>query len=311
MATISGSFTEKAVSATLFVPEAGERVAIAISGTYAQTHQLERAQGDGSWEIVAGPWSTANATVAATYITVRPRERLRLRCKADTSGTGVYSISDGDKALEPLLDSDGNVLAVVTQDTLAFDRTTTFEDALRTEAGLGAVGAATITAVEEGDGVFHRTILTLTAFPVSVVSVTTGNGVGGAVAYTFPAGHITVLGCVGNLSITATTQSDFTDATPEGDIGIGSVVPANADALGTDATDDNMATATAFTMTAYVDNSVVLPPDAAAVKFDGTANAVVANVNVLVDAADIDNDATTVMHVSGTIAIHWINAGDY
>src|SRR5690606_36434790 len=156
-------------------------------------------------------------------------------------------------------------------------------------ATAGAGNGGTVSVVEKGDGVLHQTILTLTNTPVAIAAVTTGNGVGGTKVYDFPAGHINVLGTVGNLSISvaADEQENFTDNAPEGDIGIGSAAPANADALGTDATDDDYGTATAFTMASFVDSSVTVPPDSAAYKLDGTGTAKDVYVNVLVDAADI------------------------
>ena len=35
------------------------------------------------------------------------------------------------------------------------------------------------------------------------------------------------------------------------------------------------------------------------------------DVNALVDAADIDDDTTSTVYVSGTVAITWINLGDF
>lgn len=176
----------------------------------------------------------------------------------------------------------------------------------------GAKNGSTVTEQTYGTPAMYKTVITLTNTPVSVVSVTTGNGVGGTKIYDFPAGYIRNHGCVANLAISIATanQADFTDATPEGDIGIGTVAPANADALGTDATDDDFATATAFTMSAYADSSVTLPPESAA-NFDGTSTAKDLYVNVLVDAADIDDGATSEVLISGTVTVLWSLIGDY
>lgn len=177
----------------------------------------------------------------------------------------------------------------------------------------GAKNGSTVTVKETFVGPYRQTILTLVNTPVAITSTTTANGFGGVKVYDFPAGHINVLGTVGDLSISVASaeQANFTDNAPEGDIGIGSVIIANADAMGTDATDDDYATATAFAMTAFTDASVTLPPDAASYKLDGTGTAKDVNVNVLVDAADIDDDASTEVLVSGTIRICWLALGDY
>lgn len=177
--------------------------------------------------------------------------------------------------------------------------------------GDGAKNGATVTVAESGDGVVHKTVLTLADTPVSVVSVTTGNGVGGTKVYDFPEGRIAFLGCTASLvvEVAAAEQEDFTDGTPEGDIGIGSAAPGDADALGTDATDDDYGTAAAFTMSSFVSAAVPIPSEAIQ-QFDGSATPKDVYVNVLVDAADIDDGVTTEVLVSGTITLHWINLGD-
>lgn len=178
-------------------------------------------------------------------------------------------------------------------------------------ANLGAGSAVENVSVEEqGNGILQRTILRLSSLPVSVVSVTTGAGVGGSKIYDFPQGRINVLGTMADLSvvIAAADQADFTDATPEGDFGVGTVAPANADALGTDATDDDFATAAALTMAAY--SATVQCPSEAALHFNGITTAIDMFANILIDAADIDDDTTSTVYVSGTIVITWINLGD-
>lgn len=177
---------------------------------------------------------------------------------------------------------------------------------------LGTPGGLQIVATEYGDAAMHRTVLTLTDFPVDITSVTTGNGVGGAIIYQMAQGYIRLRGATAKLSLRIATadQADFTDATPEGDLGIGTVAPANADALGTDATDDDICTATAFTCSSYADTSINLPPEADLAK-DGTSSAIAVYLNALVDAADIDDDVTTQILISGTVTLLWQNLGDF
>jgi hypothetical protein len=102
------------------------------------------------------------------------------------------------------------------------------------------------------------------------------------------------------ISIATAKQADF-EATPEGDIGIGTVAPANADALGTDATDDDIATAAAFTMAAGFTDDVSLVSEG--VQLLPTAEEIF--VNVLVDAGDIDDDKTTEVLINGTVTLTW------
>jgi hypothetical protein len=185
---------------------------------------------------------------------------------------------------------------------------------LSNDQGVPATGlpnGSTVLATELGDDLINKTVLDLGSTPLSVTSITTGAGVGGVKIYDFPQGRILVLGCMADLILTidAADQADFTDATPEGDIGIGSVTPANADALGTDATDDDFATATAFTMSAYTASPQV--PSEASLQFDGTSTALDMFVTLLVDAADIDDGVTSTVYVSGKVVFHWINLGDF
>jgi len=140
--------------------------------------------------------------------------------------------------------------------------------------------------------------------------VTTGNGVGGVTLYTMPEGYIYTLGSVAALTwaVPAADQADFTDATPEGQLGIGTLAPANADALGTDATDDSLSTAADITGASYA-GEVNLTSEAP-LAFDGSETAMNVVLTGLIDAADIDNDVETTILVSGTVTLHWINRGD-
>lgn len=217
----------------------------------------------------------------------------------DDSGNVVgYQRIPGDIILFPTGDAQGN-------QSVAGNLTVVGRSL--TETGVGAVAegvAATVTVQERGNDFFHQTVLTLANVPVEIVSVGAGIGVGGTELYAFPAGMIGFQGCMADLSIAvaAAKQADFTDATPEGKIGIGTVAPANDDALGTDASDDDLGTAAAFTMTAFADSEVTVSTEAAA-HLDGTSAQVKVFLNVAVDAADIDNDVTTEVLVSGTVRL--------
>lgn len=177
-------------------------------------------------------------------------------------------------------------------------------------AGPVGQGNAALAPITEQVGVLQKTILALTNVPVSVISITTGNGVGGTKLYTLPKGRVNFLGAHAELtlSIASAQQADFTDGTPEGDVGIGTLAPANADALGTDGTDDDFATAAAFTMAAFA-GSVDCASEPNGHK-DGSSTAVPIFVNMLVDAADIDDGVTTTVLVSGTVTVYWFKIGD-
>src|SRR4051812_28187391 len=76
----------------------------------------------------------------------------------------------------------------------------------KTLYGLGAPNGSTVTAVEYGNGVLHRTVLTLTATPISITDDAGVAQYGGVKVYDFPAGVINVLSAVvkGNLTLGVT-----------------------------------------------------------------------------------------------------------
>jgi hypothetical protein len=149
MTTVSTSFTAVAASAVLDVPSKGETISVAISGTYACSIRLERDLGrDGlAWETVAGPWTTADATVAEDYVQIRAGERYRLNCYEFTSGTAVTTVSDGDLETSSLVDDVGTTQVTYTQAGATFAGTVTVQGAFEAEAWAAPVDvtAATVT----------------------------------------------------------------------------------------------------------------------------------------------------------------------
>lgn len=133
MSTVSGTFDAVGVSSTLNTGNKGENITISISGTYAQTLQVERERGSpgsGAWEPVWGPYSTASASHDATYVTREDNERLRVRCTSDTSGTSTYSISDGDRQNRVVYDDEGNKVITDFQSGRTHHTPVTFQKAV-------------------------------------------------------------------------------------------------------------------------------------------------------------------------------------
>lgn len=126
MATVSGTFTAVGVGTSINLARRGDGVAIAISGTYAQSIKLQRevVRGSGVWEDVpdVGPWTTANATVAANYYAKEDNETLRLNCYVDTSGTSTWSLTDDDRAIETKKDDEGLVIWSISQGQVRMSR---------------------------------------------------------------------------------------------------------------------------------------------------------------------------------------------
>jgi len=163
------------------------------------------------------------------------------------------------------------------------------------------------TVVEQGIAGFHQTVITVDA-ACPIVSVGAAVAEGGLKIYDFPEGRILIHGVTAsfNLLVESADEADFTDGTPEGDWAIGTAIT-TSNTLG-DATDVDLLPKTAFTMTDYtVDTTGAL---AVSAQFDGTTTAKDANINIIVDAADIDDDVTTAITVSGTVTITWSNLGD-
>lgn len=302
MANISGVLSDKGRGQGFYVKDGDSfKYTVDLSNDFDGVCTLQRTLDGGiSYEVVASiPSDVTDVEVSdakGTYSIVveyGPGE-------VALTGTATFSFSEVNLVLFELRNNKQEVVFSVDEKGVSIQKSS---------SGVGGVSASTVVANELGNGSVHKTVLTLTNVVLPVVSVTTGRGVGGVKIYDFPAGYINNLGCTAALSIAVETQGDFTDATPEGDIGIGTVAPANADALGTDATDDNFATATAFTMDSYA-ATANCPPEAAAI-YNGSSQAIDLYVNAAIDAADIDDDVTTNLLISGTITIVWTNLGDF
>jgi hypothetical protein len=150
----------------------------------------------------------------------------------------------------------------------------------------------------------------LVDFVVPVISVAAGIGVGGIAIHQHDPGFIHHLAARAKLSVRvpAAKQADFTNGAVTINLGLGSVTPQDADALGVDATDVDFAAATAYALTAFQSNSIAMAT-AAAAAFDGTTNAIKVNLNCGVAAADIVDDKTTEVWVTGAIWLAFFNAG--
>lgn len=190
---------------------------------------------------------------------------------------------------------------------LAADGGVTVTQQLRTGANNGAAGTG-VTAVEFGDGTVHQTVLTLTLTGANDLDIADGADAGAsAVIYTFPEGHIRIVGVTVNLS---STVNNVFEATPNDvfDIGVGTAAAgADATLAGTEqdlAPKQTNDTASSGTLTHAYKTAL-----AASTQFDGTAAAIVARLNIAVANASISGALTCA--VTGTVTITWILLGDY
>ena len=325
MASRTGTFTAaQAVSFDLAVgPRESLNVILTRTGSGDFTVALEERQGEVYTQTQTYTADTAGA------VTNNDTDRLRhfrLRCLAIVGNDSIaYTLTDvagNVVAGSEVFNAEGTrVLAItdegietpqVTGDVvgdLTGDSTGVHTGRVVPSSGLGTAGTGVV-ATEYGVGGIRQTVLTLTNAALPIVSVTTGAGVGGVTLYTMPEGYIYMLGCVAALTwaIPASEQADFTDATPEGQMGIGTLAPANADALGTDATDDSLATAADITGSSFA-GAVNLASEAP-LDYDGTATAMPVVLTGLIDAGDIDDDATSSINVSGTVTLTYVWRGD-
>jgi hypothetical protein len=187
-----------------------------------------------------------------------------------------------------------------------FRKDVTFNAAAKTTAGVGAKNGATVSAVEYGDGNIHKTVLTLTALPLTLRDTETGQGVK---IYDFPAGRILFLGATGTVAETTTSAILTTlNGGKTYNWGVGSTTQANGTLATTEQnilqTTNGTSSATINVAGAASGGLGVLTP------LDGTSSAIDAFFNVgLATGDDIDGDATATF--TGTVTITWMNLGDY
>lgn len=175
-----------------------------------------------------------------------------------------------------------------------------------TTKNIGAKNGATVTAVENGNGLVHQTILTLTALPLTLADATVGAGVK---IYDFPLGVITILGAVG--TIAETTTSTLASTLNTGvtiNWGVGTTTQTSATLATTEQDILTVSNATASATIAVAGAAATKVRTGAPASFDGTATAIDAFFNVAVATnTDIDGDATTTY--TGQVTINWLYGG--
>mgnify|MGYP001590155211 FL=1 len=174
-------------------------------------------------------------------------------------------------------------------------------------AGAGSVPAAMsayVTVAEYGDGVFHQSVFTLTAVPITMRDTEQG---GGVKIYDFPLGRIQRLGAAGTIAVTTTSiLADTLNTGVTCNWGVGSTTQSSATVA---TTEQDFINVTAFTASATI---AVAGADSKGVgvgvlaSLDGTSTAVDAFLNLAV-ALSTDIDANATVTVSGTVKITWVN----
>jgi hypothetical protein len=175
----------------------------------------------------------------------------------------------------------------------------------KTSVGVGAKNGSAITAVENGNGAVHKTVLTLDSLSVTMTDATTSGCHGAHKLYDFPAGPIQILGSSMNLTTLAGSGGIANGAALVGSIGSATVGTNNATLTTTEA---DLIASKAGTLTAGA-GTLASHGSLVATAFDGTATAVDAFLNLAVP--DADSSASDTVTVNGTVTLHWINLGDY
>jgi len=166
----------------------------------------------------------------------------------------------------------------------------------------GVPSAAGASAVEYAAGCF-KTVITVDATGANDIDLEDKDDGGGVLLYTFPEGHIRILGVVADLEVTS-SAGIFQNTFP---MALGTTAGADAEATltGTEA-DLSASQAISYDGAEDLDGA---PISAADQDWDGTSAAITVYLNAAVLAADI-NTASTV-EATGTVTIHWMNLGDY
>lgn len=174
-----------------------------------------------------------------------------------------------------------------------------------TLANVGAKNGTTVSTTEYNEGLIHKTVLTLSATPVTIsddAGVAQYGGTGKI--YDLPEGAITFLGCVIDGDLTLGDTGTFIDAY-DGDVALGTVTATTGATLtGTEA--DIMASSAIAQAVAKV--SAVGAVSSGATIVDGTSTAKDVFLNFV-----IDDDATHTAGTgtfTGTVTMLWANTGD-
>lgn len=185
-----------------------------------------------------------------------------------------------------------------------------------TDNNVGVVAsaiAANLFVTEMGDGIHHRTQLQFQNLPVTVAN-TTGASFGSALLYTFPQGLIFVKAFMAKFSSIAFNTTigggSAIGTGGSGDYSVGTTATADATLSSTDV---NLLPSTAMLdpFVGGLGSSNVGSYLAAGALFDGTATAIPAYLNVIIDDADVADASTSTVYFTGSAQITWEWNGDY
>jgi hypothetical protein len=213
--------------------------------------------------------------------------------------------------IDKVLTSDGVAHSATTETFTNKTLTSPVVNTPTTTSGIGAKNGSTVTAVEYGDGVFHKTVLTCTATPITISDDAGVAQYGGVKVYDFPLGLIVPLGAVVSGILTAGVTGTIIDNW-DGDVALGTVTATTGATLTSTEADimqsvavsagasDKLGVVSAYSVATALTES-------GARHLDGTATAVDMFLNFV-----IDDDATHTAGTAtftGTISFPWVNVG--
>lgn len=189
------------------------------------------------------------------------------------------------------------------------------DDAIDSVGTLATVTGLTV--VEKGDAGIHKTIMTLDEVEIASTDGTnsaTDGAWGTKKLYTFPEGHVVILGghqvyALAALAAVTGGGTGFSDTADFG-IGVGSTAVAQASAFGLATTLEDMCAEADVDLTAKTSDAIESSVNAALLPLDGSTAAVTANLNYrTLDDAD-HGDTADVLKVSGTVTLVWSILGN-
>lgn len=191
----------------------------------------------------------------------------------------------------------------------------TDDDAIDSKGTLETVTGLTV--VEKGDGAVHKTVFTFDEVDMPTVDGSTPatDGHWGTLKlYTFPAGHVNVLGAhavfpSGGLEATTGAGTGLSSTADFG-IGVGSVAAANSTEFGLSTTEEDMVAEMDVDLTAKTSDAIESGANGTAAVYDGSTTPSTVNLNMrTLDDADAGTVAD-VLKVSGTLTVLWSVLGD-
>lgn len=201
----------------------------------------------------------------------------------------------------------GDEIAIKSGGTLTIESGAT----VACESGLGAAAGTNVTAAEYGDGILHKTVLTLAATPITIADDAGQAQYGGVKIYDFPAGLLLTLGAVIDASVTLGATGTIT-ATWAGGVALGTATASTGTTLTSTEADimPEVDVAAATDKVAVIDGVSVATAltESGARWLDGSGTAKDLYLNLVVDDEGTHTAGTGT--ITGTVTIHWINLGD-